>query len=70
MGGKVTKLAQNIDQVNEIQRQVLETIDKRVEEIEMTRDKESTKLWDVAERMCNSEIKLEKLITANNDTNL
>ena len=42
IGGQVTKLAANIDQVNEIQRQVLETIDKRVEEIEMTRDNEKT----------------------------
>ena len=63
----MTKLAANIDQVNEIQRQVLETIDKRVEEIEMTRDKESTQLQDVAVRMCNAEIKLEKFISSNND---
>ena len=56
----MTKLAANIDQVNEIQRQVLETIDKRVEEIEMTRDQEKTQLQDAIVRLCNAEIKIEK----------
>ena len=67
ISGQVTKLAANIDQVNEIQRQVLETIDKRVEEIEMAREDEKQKVEDVVVRMCNAEIKLEKL-TGLNDT--
>ena len=67
IGGQVTKLAANIDQVNEIQRQVLETIDKRVEEIEMTRDNEKTQLQDAVLRLTHAEISLNKL-TGLNDT--
>ena len=60
---KVVKLAENGDHVNDIQRQVLESLDERLTSIELL-DKESLKSYDsVATRMLNNEIKTEKLLS-------
>ena len=48
---------------------MLETIDKRVEEIEMTRDNEKRQIQDAVVRLCNAEIKLEKLNGLNDTFN-
>ena len=62
MGSKVIQLAENGDNVNDIQRQVLESLDDRLLAIEMV-DKEQLVSYDsVALRMLNNEIKTEKLI--------
>lgn len=56
------KLARNGDEVNGLQKKVLEMLDKRIEEIEVFKGDERTKTLDSVQRMFSLEIKLEKLL--------
>ena len=49
-------MALNGDHVNDIQRQVLESLDKRLETLEKTKDKESKAVEDCIRRTVNNEI--------------
>ena len=63
LNDKVTKLALNGDHVNDIQRQVMESLDKRMETLEKTKEKDCRAVEDCTMRTVNCEIKLEKLIS-------
>ena len=61
---KITKMAQNTDFANDIQRQVLEALDKRIEALECTGDKEKAQVKEFTYRAVEAEIKIEKLCVA------
>ena len=63
MNEKITNLGKNTDQVNEIQRQVFESLDKRVALVELGGGNEVKSIEGLAFRMVNSEIKVEKMLT-------
>lgn len=62
LGNKVVKLAQNGDNVNDIQRQILERLDNRVIDLEMRDSKTLQEYNSAAHRLLQLEIKTEKLI--------
>lgn len=64
---KITKLAKNTDYANEIQRQVLEALDSRIETLEFSGDKERDQVKQFTFRAVEMEIKIEKLLVSAED---
>lgn len=62
LNDKISKLALNGDEVSNIQRHVLGTLDKRIEELEVFKNDDHAKLQEHILRMFTLEIKLEKLV--------
>ena len=61
------KLAENGDNVNDIQRQILERLDSRVVDLEMRDSKTLEEYNSVSHRLLQAEIKTEKLIATAED---
>ena len=58
---KLQILAENGDHINDVQRQVIEKLDKRIEDLENAGSIELMR--EVKSRLCTMEIKVEKLLS-------